>query len=85
MSASYEKAGRLKPDSGGDVVRVIIEGVDDVCIITRRKMEAMALFAGEEPMIEIPIEDRVYLAYTWQVRNLLEKWPWKKAGVWRGE
>jgi len=84
MMASYEKAGRLKPDADRDVVRVIVDDLGDVLVITRKRMEVMALFAGDEPMIEIPTGERVYRAYTWQVRNMLEKWPWKKAGVWEG-
>lgn len=80
-----EKAGRLKPDADRDIVRVILDGVGDVLVITRKKMEVMALFAGDEQMIEIQTGERVYRAYTWQVRNMLEKWPWKKAGVWVGE
>lgn len=43
-------------------------------------MEVMVLCAGEAEMIEIPMEDRVYQPYTWQVRNMLENWPGKTSG-----
>lgn len=70
------------PDSDQDVVRVIIDDVGDVLVIPRKTMEVMALFPGDEHMIGIQMEDRVYRALTLQVRKMLEKWPWKKAGVW---
>lgn len=79
MINDLNKVGRLKPDDEHHIVRVIIDGIGDVLLIPRERMEALI---SEELMIEIRADNRVYLAYTWQVKNMLEKWPWKKAGVW---
>lgn len=75
------KVGRLKPDEDRDVVRVIVDGPGDLLVIPRSLMVVMVRDAGDEPMMEIRVEEMVYLAFTWQVKNMLVKWPWKKAGV----
>lgn len=76
-----EKVGRLKPDEDRDVVRVIVDGPGDILVIPRSVMAMMVRDAGDEQMMEIRVEETVYLAFTWQVKNMLAKWPWKKAGV----
>ena len=87
----YEKVGRLKADEVNDTIRVIIEDLGDIDSISKVRMEI--LVAGIEPVIEsgsdVVFEFRFgeagYRVLGKQVKNMMEKWPNKKAAVWRGE
>lgn len=76
----YEKVGRLKPDEKTDIIRVIVDGLGDIVTITRQEAEDLLAGVGSQ-MVFICVDGLMYLAYAWQVRNLLDKWPWKKAAV----
>ena len=93
----YEKVGRLKPDSVNDLVRVIVDGQGDIGTITREDLAELlsgdepqpVLPSGEVDLSEstrgvkvtIPVEGQVYVVVAEQVRNMLMKWPRKKAAV----
>ena len=95
----YEKVGRLKPDSVNDLVRVIVDGQGDIGTITREELTELlsgvepqpVLPSGEADLSEstrgvkvtIPVDGQVYVVVAEQVRNMLEKWPRRKAAVFR--
>ena len=97
----YEKVGRLKPDSVNDTVRVIVDGQWDIGTITREDLAELffgvepqpVLPSGEadlsestrEVKVTIPVDGQVYVVVAEQVRNMIEKWPRKKAAVLRVE
>ena len=87
---SFEKVGRLKPDEKNDTIRVIIDGSGDIGRISRERMEMMVtglepVLSSSDVVIELLIREEMIQVLGWQVKGMVEKWPWKKAGVWRGE
>ena len=85
----FKKVGRLKPDDEHDTIRVIVDETGDIGCISRERMEALVagispvLDAGSEVGIEFRFGDAGYRVLAWQVRNMMEKWPGKKAAVFR--
>lgn len=100
-TAMYEKIGRLKPESVNDLDLVSVDGQGDIGMITREDLnESLSgnepqpiLPSGEADLSEstrgvlvtIPVESQVYVVVAEQVRNMLEKWPRKKAAVFQAE
>jgi hypothetical protein len=90
--STFEKVGRLKPDDANGVVRVIVDSTGDIGSISRERMEELA--AGIRPVIRSPGGSGVVIGFRfgeetvrvlgWQVVNMMEKWPEKKAAVWKG-
>lgn len=85
---SLEKVGRLKPDEASDSIRVIVDESGEIGRISRERMEMMVM--GLEPVlgssdvvIELLIGEEMIRVLGWQVKGMMEKWPGKKAGVWR--
>jgi hypothetical protein len=85
---SYEKIGRLKPDETDDTIRVILEDQGEIGRISKERMRG--ILTGVRPVmgssdvgIELLEGDVMIRVYAWQVKGMLERWPWKKAGVWR--
>jgi len=93
----YEKVGRLKPD--GDCVRIFVDDLGEVGIITRQDIEELLIGVEPQPIspsgevdlsesqkgvkITIPVGGQLYVAIAGQARNMLNKWPRKKAAVFR--
>lgn len=94
----YEKVGRLKPDPENDCVRVIVDCLGEIGIICRADTEELLSEIKPQPVqpsgfadlsvsskgikVMIPVEGELYMAIVRQVRNMLEKWPRRKAGIW---
>lgn len=81
-----EKIGRLKPDETDDSIRVILDDRGEIGRITRDRMGA--ILAGVSPVMDssdvtigLLVGDVMIRVYAWQVKGMLERWPWKKAGV----
>ena len=75
------KVGRLKPGEG-DLIHLFVDGVGELIMITRQ--EAEGLVAEAEGMVIVTLVDGVeYWVFVWQLRNMLNKWPRKKAAVFR--
>lgn len=81
-----EKVGRLKPDETDDSIRVILDDQGEIGRITRDRMGA--ILAGVSPVmgssditIGLLVGDVMIRVYAWQVKGMMERWPWKKAGV----
>lgn len=56
--------------------------------ISRERMEMMV--TGLEPVmrssgvvIELRVGEEMIRVLGWQVKGMLEKWPWKKARIWK--
>lgn len=81
--ASRVKVGRLKPGEG-DLIHLFVDGVGELVMITRQ--EAEGLVADTEGMVVVAqVDGAEYWVFVWQLRNMLEKWPRKKAAVYRVE
>ena len=83
---SFEKIGRLKPDETDDSIRVILDDQGEIGRITRDRMGA--ILAGISPVMDssdvtigLLVGDVMIQVYAWQVKGMMERWPWKKAGV----
>jgi len=81
-----EKIGRLKPDETDDSIRVILDDRGEIGRITRDRMRV--ILAGISPVmgssdvtIGLVFGDVMIWFYAWQVKGMLNRWPWKKAGV----
>jgi len=75
------KVGRLKPGEG-DLIHLFVDGMGELIMITRQ--EVFMLVADAEGMVVVAQVDGVeYWGFAWQLRNMLEKWPRKKAAVYR--
>ena len=95
----YEKVGRMKPD--GNCVRIFMDDLGEVGSITREDIEELLTGCEPEPVvpsgevdlsesqrgvrITIPVGGQVYIAVAGQVATMLNKWPRKKAAVFRVE
>jgi len=82
-----EKVGRLKPDEADDSIRVIHDERGEIGRISRERMRE--ILAGISPVmcssdvtIGLMVGDVMIRVYAWQVKVMMERWPWKKAGVW---
>ncbi len=79
--AERVKVGRLKPGEN-DLIHLFVDGVGELVMVPRQ--EAERLVAMAEGMIVVARVDGVkYWVFVWQLRNMLEKWPRKKAAVYR--
>ncbi len=83
---SFEKIGRLKPDETDDSIRVILDDRGEIGRITRNRMRE--IIEGISPVMEssdvtigLVVGDMMIRVYAWQVKGMMERWPWKKAGV----
>lgn len=81
-----EKVGRLKPDETDDSIRVILDDRGEIGRITRDRMSQ--ILTGISPVMEssdvtigLVVGDVIIRVYAWQVKGMLERWPWKKTGV----
>jgi hypothetical protein len=95
----YEKVGRLKPDQNQDCIQVIVAGQGEIGTITREDTEELLsgvepqavqpsgsidLSVSEKGVkVVIPVEGQLYVTIVRQVRNVLNKWPRRKAAVFR--
>jgi hypothetical protein len=91
-----EKVGRLKPE-GSDTIRLIIDGQGDIGVISRDMAyqvlhgasgeilscgSAELSDSGKGFVMVVPSESGgQFVAIAQQVRNLLDRWPKKKAAV----
>jgi hypothetical protein len=83
---SFEKVGRLKPDEEYDSIRVIVDDTGEIGRISRERMEGLIaglypVLSSSEVVIELQVGEVMIRILGWQVKGMLEKWPWKKAGV----
>ncbi len=84
-----EKIGRLKPDKADDSIRVIVDNQGEIGRIGRERMGE--IITGVSPVmdssdvrIELLVGDVMIRVYAWQVKVMLDRWPWKKAGIFKG-
>ena len=75
------KVGRLKPGEG-DLIHLFVDGVGELVMITRQEAEGLVREVGGIVVVA-QVDGVDYWAFGWQLRNLLEKWPMKKAAVFR--
>ncbi len=81
----YEKVGRLKPDEENESNRVIVDELGEIGRISRERMVTgiKPLLSTSSVVIELRIGEEMNRVLGWQVRGMMEKWPRKKAGVWK--
>lgn len=82
------KVGRLKPGDG-EIIHLFVDGSGELVMITRQEAQRLIDEAALETdrhgkMVVVAQVDGVeYEVFVWQLGNLLEKWPKKKAAVYR--
>jgi len=88
MGLLYRKVGRLYPGKD-DLVHVVRDESGELGVINPDEMREIVLRdpegrdLGEWHTIVIPVGEEVeFLALAGQVRNMLEKWPERKAALW---
>lgn len=88
MGLLYRKVGRLYPGKD-DPVHVVRDESGESGVVSREEMREIVLLdtgervPGEWHTIVISVVEGVeYLALAGQVRNMLEKWPGRKAALW---
>jgi len=79
--------GRLKPDETSDSIRVILDDQGEIGRVSREQMGEIIDGVGpvmdsSDVGIELLVGDVMIRVYAWQVVVMLDRWPWKKAGVW---
>ena len=67
---------------------MIVDDTGEIGRISRERMEMMV--TGLEPVmrssgvvIELRVGEEMIRVLGWQVKGMLEKWPWKKARIWK--
>ncbi|MFH0966141.1 MAG: hypothetical protein V1862_00435 [Methanobacteriota archaeon] len=75
------KVGRLKPGDG-EIIHLFVDGIGELMMITRQEAQGLVAEAGEMVVVA-QVDGMEYWVFVWQLRNMLEKWPRKKAAVYR--
>lgn len=83
-----EKVGRLKPDEADNTVRVIVDDLGDIGRISRTRMDTLVtglrpVMDSSDVTIELLVGRAMIRVLGWQVKVMVEKWPRKKAGVFK--
>lgn len=83
----WVKVGRLKPGDE-EIIHLFVDGSGELVMITRQEAqglndEAVEMDRHGKMVVVAQVDGVEYCVFVWQLGNLLEKWPRKKAAVYR--